>query len=83
MICEDEGCVNYYFRKEELCLSCVFNSLKTMDYDELTDMYSEGKELIDKIYVVPMDKEVLDKLEYFRKRWFKIINEELLRRNNL
>ena len=80
MNCSNQNCINYDIDTTEYCDECIKEELETFTYDELSEMYAEGKELIDRIHVSPMDKEVVSVIRNYKQRWFRLINEELLRR---
>ena len=81
MKCKNLGCKNNNPLNTEYCDDCIRKELKSFTYDELYEMYAEGKDFIDCIVVVPQDKEALDEINHFKQRWFRLINEELLERS--
>ena len=81
MSCQDPQCYNFNNKRMIYCDECIKKEMEKMSYDELVEMYVEGKEWIDSIKCSDggesATQEMVDK---FRKGWFALLNIVLLSR---
>lgn len=81
MNCRNPICINYDMDTTEFCDECIKKELEEFTYSELSEMYAQGKDIIDGLYVYPADKETNNIIDNYKQRWFRLINEEMLRRD--
>ena len=75
--CDDPSCYNFNRVSPMYCDKCIKKEIDNMSYQEVVDLYIEGKEWIDQLKPVEdeMSKEIVSS---FKKGWFALLNIALL-----
>jgi len=60
------------------CDECIKKEIDKMSYEEVSDMYMEGKEWLDNIKFNKKDPQAKEMVDNFRKGWFALLNMVLL-----
>lgn len=75
--CDDPSCYNYNQSSPMYCDKCINHEINKMSYNELVDLYIEGKEWIDGLK--PVNDDISQKiLDDFKKGWFALLNLAIL-----
>ena len=75
--CGDLTCYNFNKASTMYCDKCIQKEIDNMSYQELVDLYIEGKEWIDQLQPVTDDFSK-DMLTNFKNGWFALLNIALL-----
>jgi len=75
--CDDPSCYNFNQVSPMYCDKCIKEEIDKMSYQEVVDLYIEGKEWLDQMQPVEDEasREIIDK---FKSGWFSILNIALL-----
>lgn len=77
VLCNDPNCYNFNKAAPMYCDICIQNEIDKMSYDELTDLYVEGKDWIESLQ--PVTDELSEKIiNDFKTGWFALLNMALL-----
>lgn len=75
--CDNPQCYNCNPNSAVYCDKCIQAEINKMSYEELTDLYIEGKDWIDQLQ--PVEDELSHKIiDDFKKGWFALLNLALL-----
>ena len=75
--CDNPQCYNCNPNSPMYCDKCIQLEIDKMNYDELSDLYIEGKEWIDQLQ--PINDEISEKIiNDFKSGWFALMNLALL-----
>jgi hypothetical protein len=75
--CDNPNCYNRNHLSSMYCEKCIKHEMDAMNYNELVDLYIEGKEWIDQLK--PVNDELSEKIiNDFRTGWFALLNIAIL-----
>lgn len=80
MSCTDPECYNFNRNSAMYCEKCIQVEISKMTYEEIVEMYVEGKNWVDSIFVAETDKQAEELINRFKKGWFALMNVVLLSR---
>ena len=80
MSCNNPECFNFNKNSLMYCDKCIQAELDKMTYEEVVDLYTEGKEWAEGIYVDENDKQAEELINKFKEGWFALMNIVLLSR---